>query len=94
MTFFYCLSNLQRNHDELHLHVYDDDVIGKDSIGSAKIDLRKHDFGTGPYDEWVKLPALLGLRSKGAIHVIIQHNVNNLFNFLLFFKDRNVCFLF
>jgi hypothetical protein len=28
----------------------------------------------------------LGLRSKGEIHVIIEHHVINLFNFLLFFK--------
>ncbi|CAF1489466.1 unnamed protein product [Rotaria sordida] len=66
--------NLQRDHDDLHLHVYDDDTVGKDSIGSAKIDLRKHDFAKGAYDEWVKLPALLGLRSKGEIHVIIDHH--------------------
>ncbi|CAF1264509.1 unnamed protein product [Adineta ricciae] len=65
--------NLSRNHDDLHLHVYDDDAVGKDSIGEAKIDLRKHDFSKGAFDEWIKLPALLGLRSKGEIHVKIEH---------------------
>ncbi|CAF1084081.1 unnamed protein product [Adineta steineri] len=25
-------------------------------------------------DEWIKLPALLGLRSKGEIHVTIEHH--------------------
>ncbi|CAF4086614.1 unnamed protein product, partial [Adineta steineri] len=28
----------------------------------------------GPLDEWIKLPALLGLRSKGEIHVTIEHH--------------------
>jgi hypothetical protein len=75
--------------------VYDDDVAGRDAVGSAKIDLKKHDFGKGPFDEWVKLPALLGLRSKGEIHVIIEHHVINLLNFLLFSNvDCNVYFVF
>ncbi|CAF1187520.1 unnamed protein product [Adineta steineri] len=69
--------NLDRNHDDLHLCVYDDDAIGKDAIGSAKINLKKHDFGKGDFDEWVKLPALLGLRSKGEIHVTIHHNADS-----------------
>ena len=71
----------KRNDDDLHLHVYDDDVAGRDSVGSAKIDLKKHDFSRSPYDAWVKLPAMLGLRSKGEIHVIIEHHVSNLFLF-------------
>jgi hypothetical protein len=61
--------------------VYDDDAVGRDSVGSAKIDLKKHVFGKGRYDEWVKLPAMLGLRSKGELHVIIEHHVINLFSF-------------
>jgi hypothetical protein len=55
--------------------VYDDDVVSRDSVGSAKIDLKKHVFGKGRYNEWVTLPAMLGLRSKGEIHVIIEHRV-------------------
>jgi hypothetical protein len=69
---------LQKHDDDLHLHVYDDDVAGRDSVGSAKIDLKKHVFGKGRYDEWIKLPAMLSLRSKGEIHVIIEHHVSHL----------------
>ncbi len=69
---------MRKHADDLHLHVYDDDVVGRDSIGSAKIDLKKHDFGKGRYDEWIKLPAMLGLRSKGEIHVIIEYYVIHL----------------
>jgi hypothetical protein len=72
---FFSFSNLQKHQDELHLHVYDDDVVGRDSIGSAKINLKKHVFGKGRYEEWVKLPAHLGLGSHGEIHVIIEHQV-------------------
>lgn len=81
LTFLFYSSNLQRSHDDLHLHVYDDDTAGKDSIGSAKIDLKKHDFTKSRYDGWVKLPALLGLRSKGELHVIIEHHVKDLLSF-------------
>ena len=35
------LSNVGKHDDELHLHVYDEDVAGRDSVGSAKIDLKK-----------------------------------------------------
>ncbi len=69
---------MQKHDDDLHLHVYDDDVADRDSVGSAKIDLKKHVFGKGRYDEWIKLPAMLGLRSKGEIHVIIEHHVSHL----------------
>ncbi len=71
-----------KHDDELHLHVYDEDVVGRDSVGSAKIDLTKHDFSRSPYDAWVKLPTMLGLRSKGELHVIITHHVSNLLVFL------------
>ncbi|CAF1515986.1 unnamed protein product [Didymodactylos carnosus] len=67
--------NLLKHYDNLHLHAYDDDIVGQDSIGSCKIDLNKHVFGKGVYDDWVKLPAHLGLGSHGEIHVIIQHIV-------------------
>ncbi len=78
MIYLFYFSNLQKHDDTLHLHVYDDDVVGRDSIGSAKIDLKKHVFGKGPYEDWVKLPAMLGLSSHGEIHVIIKHNVSSL----------------
>ncbi|UJR09073.1 hypothetical protein I4U23_013320 [Adineta vaga] len=66
---------LKKGEDDLHLHVYDEDVGDKDSVGSAKIDLKKHVFGKNRYDQWVKLPAMLGLRSNGEIHVIIEHQL-------------------
>jgi len=70
------LSNLHKHQDELHLHVYDDDVIGRDSIGSAKINLKKHVFGKkSRYEQWIRLPAHLGLGSHGEVHVIIEHLV-------------------
>ncbi|CAF1126562.1 unnamed protein product [Adineta steineri] len=69
---------LRKHQDELHLHVYDDDVVGRDSIGSKTINLKKHVFGKGVYDAWVKLPAHLGLGSHGEVHVIIQHSVNKI----------------
>lgn len=94
MTFCFYLSNLRKHADDLHIHVYDDDVADRDSIGSAKIDLTKHDFGKGRYDEWVKLPAMLGLRSKGEIHVIIEHHVINLYFFSLFKFYHDVCSIF
>ncbi|CAF2940651.1 unnamed protein product [Rotaria sp. Silwood2] len=65
--------NLHKHQDELHIHVYDEDIAGRDSIGSATINLKKHVFGKGRYDEWVKLPAHLGLGSHGEVHVIIEH---------------------
>lgn len=79
---FLLISNLDKHQDELHLHVYDDDVVGRDSIGSAKINLKKHVFGKGRYEEWIKLPAHLGLGSNGEVHVIIEHQVNFYFYFL------------
>ena len=84
-------SNLQKNQDELHLHVYDDDIIGRDSIGSTKINLKKHVFGKGRYDDWVKLPAHLGLGSHGEIHVIIEHHVKYYF---YFHQNLNLLFFF
>jgi hypothetical protein len=52
--------------------VYDEDVVGKDSIGSAKISLRKIQQAGGRLDEWVKLPAHLGLGSHGEVHLVLQ----------------------
>ena len=95
LNVFFYLSNLQKHDDDLHLHVYDDDVVGKDAVGSAKIDLKKHVFGKGRYDEWVKLPAMLGLRSKGEIHVIIEHHVIIISFVFFFFKfHHDVRFVF
>ena len=54
------------------LQVYDDDVVGKDSIGSAKVSLKKIQQAGGQLDEWVKLPAHLGLGSNGEVHLILR----------------------
>lgn len=52
--------------------MFDEDVVGKDSVGSAKISLKKIQQAGGHLDEWVKLPAHLGLGSNGEIHLILQ----------------------
>lgn len=65
-------SNLQKGEDTLHLKVYDEDLVGKDSIGSAKVSLKKIQQAGGQLDEWVKLPAHLGLGSHGEIHVVLR----------------------
>ena len=52
--------------------MFDEDVVGKDSIGSAKVSLKKIQQAGGRLDEWVKLPAHLGLGSNGEIHLILQ----------------------
>ena len=65
-------SHLEKHDDTLHLHVYDDDVVGKDSVGSAKVSLKKVRQAGGRLGEWVKLPAMLGLSSHGEVHLILQ----------------------
>jgi len=65
-------SNLQKGDDTLHVKVYDEDVIGKDAIGSAKVSLKKIQQSGGQLDEWVKLPAHLGLGSHGEVHLILS----------------------
>jgi hypothetical protein len=64
--------------------VYDDDVAGRDSIGKASIDLKKQALSEGRFEEWIKLPAVLGFRSKGEIHVIMEYHVIYLSFFLPF----------
>ncbi len=90
-------SHLQKHQDHLHIHVYDDDVVGRDSIGSAKIDLKKHVFGKGRYQDWVKLPAHLGLGSHGEVHLIIEHHVKYFFyfyqEFIFVFFSHKIHFL-
>ncbi len=83
---------MEKHNDHLHLHVYDDDVVSRDSVGSAKIDLKKHVFGKDRYNEWVTLPAMLGLRSKGEIHVIIEHRVITSSLFFFFYLQIFVLF--
>ena len=44
--------------------------------GECKVKL-KHVFDDGKFDEWVKLPAMLGLSSKGEIHVRMNFRVSH-----------------
>lgn len=67
--------NVQKDDDDIHFSVYDADVVGRDSIGKCKVKL-KHVFDDGKFDEWVKLPAMLGLSSKGQIHIVMNFRVN------------------
>ncbi|CAF3802155.1 unnamed protein product [Adineta steineri] len=64
--------NLQKGQDNLHIKVYDADEVGKDAIGSAKVCLKKLREAGGQSDQWVKLPAHLGLGSHGEIHLILS----------------------
>ena len=66
--------NVQKDDDDIHFAVYDADVVGRDSIGKCKVKL-KHVFDDGKFDEWVKLPAMLGLSSKGQIHIVMNFRV-------------------
>lgn len=62
-------SRVEANQDHLHIKVYDDDgAAGRDSIGSAKIKLDTVKQ-SGSFDNWVKLPKLMGLKSHGQVHV-------------------------
>ncbi|CAF1054274.1 unnamed protein product [Didymodactylos carnosus] len=67
-------SNVQAGQHTLHLHVYDDDIGDRDSIGSVKIDLRPIMEGAA-FDQWVKLPAHFGLGSHGKVRVIMTFTV-------------------
>ncbi|CAF2109581.1 unnamed protein product [Rotaria magnacalcarata] len=63
--------NIHKGDDTIHFDVYDADVVGRDSIGNCKVKL-KHVFDDGKFDEWVKLPTMLGLASNGQIHVVMN----------------------
>ena len=67
--------NIHDGDDSIHFAVYDQDVGDRDSIGDCKVKL-KHVFDDGKFDEWVKLPAHLGLSSHGEIHVIMNFRVS------------------
>ncbi|CAF3137472.1 unnamed protein product [Rotaria socialis] len=63
--------NIHKGDDTIHFDVYDADTVGRDSIGNCKVKL-KHVFDDGKFDEWVKLPTMLGLASNGQIHVVMN----------------------
>jgi Ca2+-dependent lipid-binding protein len=66
--------NLHGGEETIHFNVYDADVGDKDSIGNGKVKL-KHVFDDGQYDDWVKLPAHLGLSVHGELHVVMKFTV-------------------
>ncbi len=72
------------------MHSYDSHLIGKDSIGSAKINLKEKVFGQGTYDEWVELKGEIPLRNHGEIHVTIEQQVSYLPFFYFIKSDHNV----
>ncbi|CAF1482468.1 unnamed protein product [Adineta ricciae] len=63
--------NVHPNDDTIHFAVYDSDVADKDEIGTGKVKL-KNVFDDGKFDDWVKLPAHLGLSNHGDLHVIMN----------------------
>ncbi|KAI9323669.1 C2 domain-containing protein [Dichotomocladium elegans] len=60
-------------HHKLHIKILDKDLAGSDKIGDAKIDFSSA-YMNNVIDEWVKLPAKLGLSSHGEVHVRIAFN--------------------
>jgi Ca2+-dependent lipid-binding protein len=63
--------NVTGGGNKLHIKVLDKDTLSDDKIGGAEIKLDQVYAGHG-FDEWVKLPKLLGLMSNGEVHVNIQ----------------------
>ncbi|CAF0860463.1 unnamed protein product [Adineta steineri] len=68
--------NIHKGDDTIHFDVYDDDLIGRDTIGKCSIKLKKV-FEEGEFDEWIKLPSLLGIRFRGEIHVVMNFTVSH-----------------
>lgn len=63
-----------KGQDDLCIKVYDDDVIGKDSIGGTKISLKKVEQAGGRLEDWFKLPGRLGLGTNGEVRLRIEFN--------------------
>ncbi|KAI9487914.1 C2 domain-containing protein [Zychaea mexicana] len=61
---------------KLYLKVLDKDLIGSDKIGDAKVNVKDIINGGQTFDEWVKLPAKLGLSSHGELRVSIYFTPN------------------
>ena len=75
--------NIHPEDDAIHFDVYDSDVGDKDCIGKGKVKLQQV-FDDGKFDEWVKLPAHLGLSVHGEVHVIMNFTVSLLFSNLYY----------
>ncbi|CAG8650572.1 9938_t:CDS:2 [Paraglomus occultum] len=67
--------NTDTHEHHLYIKVLDEDFGEDDKLGEAKVDL-KQVYKKGYVDEWVKLPALLGLRSKGEVHLILEYSAS------------------
>ncbi|CAM4883866.1 unnamed protein product [Rotaria socialis] len=63
--------NIHPEEDTIHFDVYDADVGDKDLIGTGKVKLTNV-FDDGKFDDWVKLPAHLGLPVHEEIHVTMN----------------------
>ncbi|KAI8137894.1 C2 domain-containing protein [Fennellomyces sp. T-0311] len=59
------------SHHKLYLQVLDKDKIGTDKIGDTKVDI-KDVYEGRVFDDWVTLPAKLGLTSHGEVHLRIE----------------------
>lgn len=67
--YFFLFSEVWSSGDHLHIDVYDEDEGKKpDLIGSAKLSLEDV-MKNGRFDDWVKLPGLLGFGSRGDVHI-------------------------
>ncbi|KAI9499619.1 C2 domain-containing protein [Zychaea mexicana] len=65
------------SHDKkLHLKVLDKDLLSDDKIGDAKVDLREVVEDGQVFNDWVELPAKLGLTSHGQVHLKITFAPN------------------
>ncbi|KAG9290300.1 hypothetical protein G9A89_007031 [Geosiphon pyriformis] len=69
-NFLFNIHDTEKEHT-LYVRVVDEDVVKDDKIGEGKVDLKKV-FQKGHIDTWVSLPAWLGLKSNGEIHLILD----------------------
>ncbi|CAF2521677.1 unnamed protein product [Rotaria sp. Silwood2] len=67
--------NIHADDTAIYFDVYDSDVGDKDLIGHAKVKLASV-FDDGKFDDWIKLPAHLGLSIHGELHVIMNFTVS------------------
>ncbi|KAI9499618.1 C2 domain-containing protein [Zychaea mexicana] len=69
--------NIQEgSHDKkLYLKVMDKDLMSDDKIGEAKVKIADIVEGQA-FDDWVKLPAKLGLSSHGEVHIRVEFTPN------------------
>ncbi|KAI9279001.1 C2 domain-containing protein [Phascolomyces articulosus] len=61
---------------KLYVKVLDKDLVGSDKIGDTKIDVKDIIQSGRPFNQWVKLPAKLGLTSHGELLFTITFTPN------------------